>query len=152
METCALLGAGAANTRTVYLLIAAGMDPKNIILVDRTGALYADREDLVADKDNDTFKYDLAQKTNPERKTGDLGEVIEGVDVLVTASAPIPGSVKKEWVTKMASDSIVFACANPLPEIWPWEHHQGRFDPASGAPRRSPPAARRRRHRSERRP
>ncbi|MHA2025487.1 MAG: NAD(P)-dependent malic enzyme [Candidatus Thorarchaeota archaeon] len=119
--TVALLGAGAANTRTVYLLIAAGVDPKNIILVDRTGALYADREDLVADKDNDTFKYDLAQKTNPERKTGDLGEVIDGMDVLITASTPTPGAVKKEWVSKMASDSIVFACANPLPEIWPWD-------------------------------
>jgi malate dehydrogenase (oxaloacetate-decarboxylating) len=119
--TVALLGAGAANTRTVYLLIAAGVDPKNIILVDRTGALYADREDIVADKDNDTFKYDLAQKTNPERKTGDLGEVIEGMDVLIAASAPIPGSIKKEWVSKMASDSIVYACANPLPEIWPWD-------------------------------
>jgi malate dehydrogenase (oxaloacetate-decarboxylating) len=119
--TAALLGAGAANTRTVYLLIAAGMDPKNIVLVDRTGALYADREDIVADKENDFFKYDLAQKTNPERKTGDLGDVIEDVDVLITASAPIPGSVKKEWVSKMANDSIVFACANPLPEIWPWD-------------------------------
>jgi len=119
--TCALLGAGAANTRTVYLLIAAGMDPKNIIMVDRTGALYADREDIVADRDNDFFKYDLAQKTNPERKTGDLGEVIEGMDILVSASAPIPGSIKKEWVAKMASDSIVYACANPLPEIWPWD-------------------------------
>jgi malate dehydrogenase (oxaloacetate-decarboxylating) len=119
--TVALLGAGAANTRTVYLLIAAGVDPKNIILVDRTGALYADREDIVAGKDDDTFKYDLAQKTNPERKTGDLGEVIEGMDVLITASAPVPGSVKKEWVSKMANDSIVFACANPLPEIWPWD-------------------------------
>ena len=119
--TVALLGAGAANTRTVYLLIAAGVDPKNIILVDRTGALYADREDLVADKDNDTFKYDLAQKTNPERKTGNLGEVIEGMDVLISASSPTPGTIKKEWVSKMASDSIVFACANPLPEIWPWD-------------------------------
>ena len=119
--TVALLGAGAANTRTVYLLIAAGVDPKNIILVDRTGALYADREDLVADKDNDTFKYDLAQKTNPERKTGNLGDVIEGMDVLISASTPTPGAIKKEWVSKMASDSIVFACANPLPEIWPWD-------------------------------
>ncbi|MHA1934604.1 MAG: hypothetical protein ACW97A_04935, partial [Candidatus Thorarchaeota archaeon] len=76
------------------------------------GAIYADREDIVADKDNDTFKYDLAQKTNPDRMTGDLGEVIEGMDVLITASTPTPGAVKKEWVTKMANDSIVYACAN----------------------------------------
>ena len=119
--TVAFLGVGAANTRTAYLLIAAGVDPKNIVMVDRKGAIYADREDIVKDKDVDTFKYDLAQKTNPERKTGDLGEVIEGVDVLISASTPTPGVIKKEWVTKMASDSIVYACANPLPEIWPWD-------------------------------
>lgn len=117
----ALLGVGAANTRTAYLLFAAGVDPKNVVMVDRKGAIYSDREDIVEQKDFDTFKYDLAQKTNPDRLTGDLGEVIDGMDILLTASAPIPGSVKKEWVSKMASDSIVYACANPLPEIWPWD-------------------------------
>jgi malate dehydrogenase (oxaloacetate-decarboxylating) len=117
----AFLGVGAANTRTAYLLIAAGVNPKNIIMVDSTGAIYADREDIVAEKDEDTFKYDLAQKTNPDRMTGDLGDVIEGMDVLITASRPVPGTVKKEWVSKMAKDSIVYACANPLPEIWPWD-------------------------------
>ncbi|MGD9397467.1 MAG: NADP-dependent malic enzyme [Candidatus Thorarchaeota archaeon] len=119
--TVAMLGVGAANTRTAYLLFAAGVNPKNVVMVDSKGAIFADREDIVKDKDYDTFKYDLAQKTNPDRTTGDLGEVIEGVDVLITASRPIPGSVKKEWVAKMANDSIVFACANPLPEIWPWD-------------------------------
>jgi malate dehydrogenase (oxaloacetate-decarboxylating) len=117
----ALLGVGAANTRTAYLLISAGVDRKNIIMVDSTGAIYADREDIVAEKDYDTFKYDLAQKTNPDRMTGDLGEVIEGMDVLISASQPVPGTIKKEWVSKMAKDSIVYACANPLPEIWPWD-------------------------------
>lgn len=117
----ALLGVGAANTRTAFLLFAAGVDPKNVVMVDSTGAIYADREDIVAEKEYDTFKYDLAQKTNPDRMTGGLGEVIGGVDVLISASVPQPGSIKKEWVAKMASDSIVFACANPLPEIWPWD-------------------------------
>ena len=117
----ALLGVGAANTRTAYILFAAGVDPKNVIMVDSKGAIYSDREDIVKDKDYDTFKYDLAQKTNPDRMTGDLGEVIEGMDVLVSASRPVPGTIKKEWVSKMANDSIVYACANPLPEIWPWE-------------------------------
>jgi malate dehydrogenase (oxaloacetate-decarboxylating) len=117
----AFLGVGAANTRTAYLLISAGVNPKNIIMVDSTGAIYADREDIVAEKNEDTFKYDLAKKTNPDRMTGDLGEVIEGMDVLITASRPVPGTVKKEWVSKMAKDSIVYACANPLPEIWPWD-------------------------------
>jgi len=119
--TVAMMGVGAANTRTAYLLIAAGVDPKNIIMVDSKGAIYSDREDIVKDKDYDTFKYDLAQKTNPERHTGDLGEVIDGMDILISASRPVPGTIKKEWVSKMATDSIVYACANPLPEIWPWE-------------------------------
>ncbi|MHA2033780.1 MAG: NAD(P)-dependent malic enzyme [Candidatus Thorarchaeota archaeon] len=117
----AMLGVGAANTRTAYLLIAAGVDPKNMIMVDRKGAIYADREDIVENKDYDPFKYDLAQKTNPERHTGDLGEVIDGADVLLSASTPVPGTIKKEWVAKMADDAIVFACANPIPEIWPWD-------------------------------
>ncbi len=117
----ALLGVGAANTRTAYLLFAAGVSPKNTIMVDSKGAIYADREDIIAEKDYDTFKYDLAQKTNPDRMTGDLGEVIDGVDVLISASTPHPGTIKKDWVSKMAKDSIVYACANPLPEIWPWD-------------------------------
>jgi malate dehydrogenase (oxaloacetate-decarboxylating) len=102
-------------------MFSAGLDPKNTVLVDSKGAIYADREDIVEQKDYDFFKYDLAQKTNPDRMTGNLGDVIEGMDVLITASTPTPGSVKKEWVSKMASDSIVYACANPLPEIWPWD-------------------------------
>ncbi len=117
----ALLGVGSANTRTAYLLFAAGVNPKNVVMVDSKGAIYADREDIVKDKDYDTFKYDLAQKTNPDRMNGDLGEVIDGMDVLISASRPVPGAIKKEWVAKMATDSIVYACANPLPEIWPWD-------------------------------
>ena len=117
----ALLGVGAANTRTAYLLFAAGVNPKNVVMVDSKGAIYSDREDIVEQKDYDTFKYDLAQKTNPDRMTGDMGDVIEGMDVLLTASRPVPGTVKKEWISKMASDAIVYACANPLPEIWPWD-------------------------------
>ncbi|MFQ5885093.1 MAG: NADP-dependent malic enzyme [Thermoplasmata archaeon] len=117
----ALLGVGAANTRTAYLMFSAGVNPKNVVMVDSKGAIYADREDIVEQKDYDFFKYDLAQKTNPERKTGNLGDVIEGIDVLVSASRPVPGTVKKEWISMMAPDSIVYACANPLPEIWPWD-------------------------------
>ncbi|MCK5238551.1 MAG: NADP-dependent malic enzyme [Candidatus Thorarchaeota archaeon] len=117
----ALLGVGAANTRTAYLLEAAGVNLKNVIMVDSKGAIYKDREDIVEQKDYDTFKYDLAQKTNPDRMTGDLGDVIEGMDVMISAARPVPGTVKNEWISKMANDSIVYACANPLPEIWPWE-------------------------------
>ena len=116
-----MLGVGASNTMTSYLLKAAGVDAKNIVMVDSKGAIYSDREDIVKDKDYDTFKYDLAQKTNPERHTGGMGEVIDGADILISASRPVPGTIKKEWISKMANDSIVYACANPLPEIWPWE-------------------------------
>jgi malate dehydrogenase (oxaloacetate-decarboxylating) len=117
----AMLGVGSANTRTAYMLIAAGADPKNIIMCDSTGILHKDRDDMPEVKKTDQFKYDLAQKTNAEGVTGDFGNATENADVLVSASKSEPGTIKKEWVSKMASDSIVYACANPLPEIWPWD-------------------------------
>ncbi|MBD3191315.1 MAG: malate dehydrogenase [Candidatus Heimdallarchaeota archaeon] len=117
----AMLGVGSANTRTAYMLIAAGADPKNIVMCDSKGILYDDREDIVEQKDYDQFKYDLAQKTNGEGLTGDFGVATKGADIIIAASKSQPGTIKKEWVEHMASDSIVFACANPLPEIWPWD-------------------------------
>ncbi len=117
----AMLGVGAANTRTAYVLEAAGVPLKNITMADSKGIITSDRPDIIEQKDYDTFKYDLAQKTNSEGKTGDFGEATEGADVMISASKSEPGTVKKEWITRMASDSIVFACANPLPEIWPWD-------------------------------
>jgi malate dehydrogenase (oxaloacetate-decarboxylating) len=117
----AMLGVGSANTRTAYMLIAAGADPKNIIMCDSKGIITKDRKDIVEQKDYDKFKYDLAQKTNGEGATGDFGNATDGADVLISASKSEPGTIKKEWISKMTSDSIVFACANPLPEIWPWD-------------------------------
>lgn len=117
----AMLGVGAANTRTAYVLESAGVPLKNIIMADSKGIITKDRPDIIEQKDYDTFKYDLAQKTNPEGKTGDFGVATEGADVMLSASKSEPGTVKPEWITKMASDSIVFACANPLPEIYPWD-------------------------------
>ena len=117
----AMLGVGAANTRTAYMMIAAGVDPKNIVMCDSKGIITKDREDVVAEKDYDTFKYDLAQRTNGEGLTGDFGEATKGADILISASKSEPGTIKTEWIKHMAKDSIVFACANPLPEIWPWD-------------------------------
>lgn len=117
----AMLGVGSANTRTAYMFETAGVNPKNIVMCDSKGILTKDRKDIIDGKDYDTFKYDLAQKTNGEGVSGDFGNATEGADILVSASKSEPGTIKKEWITKMASDSIVFACANPLPEIWPWE-------------------------------
>ncbi|MEM3641442.1 MAG: NADP-dependent malic enzyme [Candidatus Bathyarchaeia archaeon] len=114
-----LLGAGAANLRTAYVLIRWGIKPGNIIMVDTKGILHAGREDLK--KEEDPWKYELAQMTNAEGRTGTTAEAFKGVDAVVAASKPGPGTIKKEWISSMASNSIVFACANPIPEIWPWE-------------------------------
>ena len=116
----AMLGVGAANTRTAYVLTAAGVPIKNIVMADSKGIITSDRPDIIEQKDYDTFKYDLAQRTNSEGLEGDFGIAAEGADVVISASKSAPGVLKKEWISKMASDGIVFACANPVPEIWPW--------------------------------
>jgi malate dehydrogenase (oxaloacetate-decarboxylating) len=116
-----LVGVGSANTRTAYVLFRAGFKPGNILLVDTKGILYAGRPDLETQKEDNPWKYELAQKTNSEGRTGDLKASFKDADAIVAASKPGPGTIKKEWISQMASDSIVFACANPIPEIWPWE-------------------------------
>jgi malate dehydrogenase (oxaloacetate-decarboxylating) len=114
-----LVGAGSANLRTAYVLIKWGMKPGNIIMVDTKGIIYPGRKDIT--KEEDPWKYELAQKTNAEGRTGTIEEAFKGVDAVVAASKPGPGTIKKEWVATMADNSIIFACANPIPEIWPWE-------------------------------
>jgi len=118
-----LVGAGAANLRTAYVLIRWGMKPGNIIMADTKGVIYPGREDIK--KEDDPWKYELSQKTNAEGRKGDITEAFKGVDAVVAASKPGPGTIKKEWVSMMAKNSIIFACANPIPEIWPWEAKEG---------------------------
>ncbi len=113
-----LVGAGAANTRTAYVLIKWGVKPSNIIMADINGIVYARRPDI--NSDNPWLKY-LAEHTNAEDRRGNVAEALKGVDVVVAASKPGPDTIKKEWIKSMANDAIVFACANPIPEIWPWE-------------------------------
>jgi len=114
-----LVGAGSANVRTAYVLIRWGMKPGNIIMADTKGVIYPGREDIK--KEDNPWKYELSQKTNAEGRRGDITEAFKGVDAVVAASKPGPGTIKKEWISMMAKNSIVFACANPIPEIWPWE-------------------------------
>ena len=102
-------GAGAAAISIVKLLLSAGF--KNIIMTDRTGAIYAGREKL------NWIKEEMAQVTNLEKKAGSLADVIVGADVFIGLSAP--GTLTTEMVRTMAKDAIVFACANPTPEIFP---------------------------------
>ena len=102
-------GAGAAAISIVKLLLSAGF--KNIIMTDRAGAIYAGREKL------NWIKEEMAQVTNLEKKAGSLADVIVGADVFIGVSAP--GTLTTEMVKTMNKDAIVFACANPTPEIFP---------------------------------
>jgi len=96
-----------------------GVKPGNIILADTKGVIFSGREDIT--KDYDPWKYELTQITNGERRTGDVSKAFRGVDAVVAASKQGPGTIKKDWVRSMANDAVIFACANPIPEIWPWE-------------------------------
>ena len=104
-------GAGAAATAITKLLLNAGAE--EMIVCDRKGAIYSGREGL------SEYKKELAEKTNPKKIEGGLGEVINAADVFIGVSAP--GILTEEMVRKMNSDSIIFACANPTPEIYPEE-------------------------------
>ena len=102
-------GAGAAAVSIVKLLLSAGF--RHITMCDRKGTIYAGREDL------NWIKEEMAQVTNLERRTGSLADALVGADVFIGVSAP--GTVTTEMVKTMNKDAIVFACANPTPEIFP---------------------------------
>jgi malate dehydrogenase (oxaloacetate-decarboxylating) len=114
-----LVGSGAANIRTAYVLMQWGVKPGNIILADSKGVVDKNRKDIT--KEEDPWKYEIMQKTNAEGRSGNIEEAFKCVDAVVAASKPGPGTIKKEWIQSMAKDAIVFACANPIPEIWPWD-------------------------------
>jgi malate dehydrogenase (oxaloacetate-decarboxylating) len=114
-----LMGSGAANIRTAYVLIRWGAKAGNIIMVDTKGVIHPGRADIK--KEEDPWKYDLTQKTNAEGRTGDISEAFKGVDAVVAASKPGPDTIKKAWIKTMADNAVLFACANPVPEIWPWD-------------------------------
>ncbi len=114
----AMIGAGAANICAARIMMVAGVKPGNIIMVDSKGILNPQRTEL---KENYKEKWEMCIKTNSEQKSGDAADAMKNADVCIAASKPGPGTIKPEWVKDMADDSIVFACANPVPEIWPWE-------------------------------
>ena len=116
-----MVGAGAANIAISRVLISAGVKQKNIIMADSKGVLHKNRKDLEKDKNNNPTKWDMALKSNSFDRTGDVSDAIKDTDICIAASKPGPGTIKKEWVAEMSDDSIVFATANPVPEIWPWE-------------------------------
>lgn len=116
-----LVGTGAANIATSRVLVAAGAKKNNIVAVDSKGILNANRKDLEMDKNNNPFKWDLCVNANKEQKSGGVKDALKGADICIAASKPGPDTIKKEEVTGMATDAILFASANPMPEIWPWE-------------------------------
>ena len=109
-------GAGAAAISIAKLLLKAGY--KNITLCDRHGAIYEGREDGM-----NPIKDEMSKITNLEKKAGSLAETLEGADVFIGVSAP--KMVTKEMVESMAKDAVIFACANPVPEIYPDEAKEG---------------------------
>jgi malate dehydrogenase (oxaloacetate-decarboxylating) len=113
-----ILGAGAANIAVARIIIEAGVDPGNITMVDSKGILSRERTDL---SESFKAKWELALKTNREGRTGGLSEAIKGADALLAMSKSGPDVVPGKLIETMSDDAIVFACANPIPEIWPWE-------------------------------
>lgn len=126
-----LLGAGASNTTIARLILADGGKGENMIIFDSKGALHRNRKDI--EQDTRYYrKWELCLQTNPACVETEA-EAIKGADVLIALSTPGPDTVKREWVRSMAPQSIVFACANPVPEIWPYAaKEEGAFIVATG--------------------
>ena len=108
-------GAGAAGIAIIKLLISMGLE--HVVMTDRQGAIYEGREGL------NPIKQEMAKITNQAHEKGTLADVIKGADVFIGVSAP--GTLTKEMVATMAKDPIIFACANPTPEIFPDEAKAG---------------------------
>ena len=111
-------GAGASNIAISRLILAAGADPKKIIMIDSKGSLHPGRDDL---KEKFKEKWHYCQTTNGDGFIGDCEGALKGADVLISLSKSGPDVIQPEWIADMGSDSIVFVCANPVPEIWPWK-------------------------------
>ncbi|NLZ93866.1 MAG: NADP-dependent malic enzyme [Firmicutes bacterium] len=115
----AIIGAGAANVCITNLIVAAGVDPGKICVVDSQGILHRERAAVL--KEQNPEKYQLALKTNAQNRQGGIAEAMQGSDVVIALSQPGPGVIDPQWIKKMAHDPICFFCANPTPEMWPWE-------------------------------
>lgn len=114
-----LVGAGAANLPVARLLFAAGFPPANLLMVDSKGILHRGREDLKAG--HNPYKWRICELTNRAQRSGGIDAALKGADVCIALAKSGPGVISAEWISTMAKDAIVFACANPAPEIWPWE-------------------------------
>jgi malate dehydrogenase (oxaloacetate-decarboxylating) len=119
--TIAMVGIGAANMAVYRLLSAAGIDAGRVIACDRGGILHRGRSNLERRQDEFPDKWKVCLETNEGGRTGGIAEALAGADVCLAFSSPKPDTIRPEWVAAMADDPVVFACANPTPEIWPWD-------------------------------
>jgi malate dehydrogenase (oxaloacetate-decarboxylating) len=115
------VGAGASNVACSRLIFAYGAEPANCLMVDSKGILGKHRKDVYMRRAEFIQKWRMCEMTNIDETQGDIETAMRGADVVIALSTPGPGTVKPEWVKGMAKDAIVFAAANPIPEIWPWE-------------------------------
>jgi malate dehydrogenase (oxaloacetate-decarboxylating) len=116
-----MVGMGAANVAGYRLLTSSGVAPAAIVACDSKGILHRARHDIESAQDRFPDKWRVCQESNASGLVGGIAEALRGADVCAAFSASGPGIIKPEWVRGMARDAIVFACANPVPEIWPWE-------------------------------
>jgi len=119
------LGSGAANVACSRLIFSWGVDPARCIMADIDGILGKHRRDLEMRKAEFFEQWHLCQITNEEGRQGYIPETMRGMDVVIAYSKSGPGVILPEWIKLMNKDAIVFACANPVPEIWPWEAKAG---------------------------
>jgi malate dehydrogenase (oxaloacetate-decarboxylating) len=117
----AMVGMGAANIASYRALKAIGVDPRAIVACDSKGILHRGRSDIEAERATLVDKWRACMETNGENVTGGIAEALRGADVCIAFSASGPGIIDARWVKAMAKDAVIFACANPVPEIWPWE-------------------------------
>ncbi|MDG6990257.1 MAG: NADP-dependent malic enzyme [Nitrososphaerota archaeon] len=114
-----LFGAGAANVAAERLLVQAGADPKDITVLDSKGILHPEREDIDQLMLKNRWKYDIAIRTNGDRRTGGLKEALKGADALVAAAGQGPKMIKPDEISVMNRRAIAFFLANPVPEMLP---------------------------------
>lgn len=116
-----LIGAGAANMAVYRLLTAAGAQSGNIIVCDSRGALHRQRSDIAEQATEFAAKWRICAESNAAQITGDAGVALRDADVCIAFSQSRAGTIDPAWIRAMARAAIVFACANPEPEIWPAE-------------------------------
>ena len=117
----AMIGMGAANVPAYRFLKTSGANPAGVVACDIGGILHKDRRDYRDRQEEYAEQWSVCVETNAEGVRGGIREALGGADVCVAFSTPGPGIIEPAWVKTMARDAVVFACANPTPEIWPWE-------------------------------